>query len=677
MFYNDQIKQTKAGYIVLLVIIFLGFNSTSYADILHDYNPYNYSIPDYPGPQACSDILLSGAPSGAYITNVRIYYEVRHTCPWDLDVWLTAYYNGSWHDYYLYHQGDLGCDPDDIVETRDNLHTWDGASPNQEWHLCVHDRAGGDVGYIDFFEIWVTYNIPLPDLIIQDITISPNPPISGQSVTITATSCNIGDGDAGPFNICYYLDGSLIGTDRVSWGLNPGQCDDEQHTHTGYVSCGDHTVMVRVDCDNEVQESNENNNTRDETYEWQDIEDPEITLVVPNGGQDWDIGSQHNITWNRSDNCGITHYKIDYSTNGGTNWIPIIGWTQGNPNSYPWTIPNTPSTNCRVRVCCRDAANNVGCDASNNNFTIRDQSAPTVEVESPNGGEEWDCGETENITWTRDDNVGVTEYAIEYSTDGGTNYEIVQYWTQGNPNSYPWLIPNTPSTACKVMVYVRDAVYNTSWDASNNNFTIRDQSAPTVQVTNPNGGEELYYGNTFDITWSGFDNVGITHHRIRLSTDGGSNWEIIQDWTSGNPGSHPWTIPDRSSPNCKIEVCCRDAATNIGCDASDGYFTIHGTSPVEPQEEDQAIPVTFSLSQNYPNPFNLHTTIKFALPEDSYVSVNVYDLMGNHIITLINGTKQAGYHQIVWDATDFASGVYFYRIEAGDFTETRKMLVIK
>jgi len=92
---------------------------------------------------------------------------------------------------------------------------------------------------------------------------------------------------------------------------------------------------------------------------------------------------------------------------------------------------------------------------------------------------------------------------------------------------------------------------------------------------------------------------------------------------------------------------------------------------------DEILPDKFSLFQNYPNPFNAQTTISYILSETAIVRINICDLLGRRIETLVNGEKQPGQHQVVWDASDRASGVYFYRIEAGDFTETKEMLLLK
>lgn len=85
----------------------------------------------------------------------------------------------------------------------------------------------------------------------------------------------------------------------------------------------------------------------------------------------------------------------------------------------------------------------------------------------------------------------------------------------------------------------------------------------------------------------------------------------------------------------------------------------------------------FLLEQNYPNPFNPSTTIKYKLPENSYVSLIVYDILGNNISTLIDEIKEAGYHSIEFDATNLVSGTYFYRLTTGEFTSVKKLVLLK
>ncbi|MBL7075082.1 VCBS repeat-containing protein [candidate division KSB1 bacterium] len=85
----------------------------------------------------------------------------------------------------------------------------------------------------------------------------------------------------------------------------------------------------------------------------------------------------------------------------------------------------------------------------------------------------------------------------------------------------------------------------------------------------------------------------------------------------------------------------------------------------------------FELFQNYPNPFNPSTTIKYSLPEPGWVSLKVHNILGEEIAVLVDKRVEAGFHKVEWEATHLASGMYFYRIQAGDFVQTRKMLYLK
>jgi len=85
----------------------------------------------------------------------------------------------------------------------------------------------------------------------------------------------------------------------------------------------------------------------------------------------------------------------------------------------------------------------------------------------------------------------------------------------------------------------------------------------------------------------------------------------------------------------------------------------------------------YKLSQNYPNPFNPVTKIRFQMPEGAYVKLVVYDVTGKEVARLVDGNMPAGYHEIDWDASVFASGVYIYKMTAGAFSEVKRMVLIK
>jgi len=88
-------------------------------------------------------------------------------------------------------------------------------------------------------------------------------------------------------------------------------------------------------------------------------------------------------------------------------------------------------------------------------------------------------------------------------------------------------------------------------------------------------------------------------------------------------------------------------------------------------------PTSPSLSQNYPNPFNPTTTIKYSLPRSASVTLKIFNLIGEEIITLVSENIAAGTHHVKWDAQGFASGVYFYSLEVGGFRETKKLLLLR
>ena len=93
--------------------------------------------------------------------------------------------------------------------------------------------------------------------------------------------------------------------------------------------------------------------------------------------------------------------------------------------------------------------------------------------------------------------------------------------------------------------------------------------------------------------------------------------------------------------------------------------------------EVEIAPTKFALQQNYPNPFNPSTNISWQSPVGSWQTLKVYDILGNEVATIVNEEKPAGNYQIEFNASHFASGIYYYQLRAGDFVETKKMILLK
>jgi subtilisin family serine protease len=208
---------------------------------------------------------------------------------------------------------------------------------------------------------------------------------------------------------------------------------------------------------------------------------------------------------------------------------------------------------------------------------------------------------------------------------------------------------------------------------------------PDVTVTYPNGGEVFYIGQVVTVTWDASDNVGIVTSVVDYSYDGGDTWNPV-DTLTGNPGSYDWTVTGPPSSTCRIKITCIDAVGGMGDDMSDEDFCPPYKRSVSIEgfaiAGDGSLPSYYALHQNHPNPFNPSTRICFSLPYPSEIRLDVYNIMGQVVTTLVAGQLEAGEHEIVWNGKDsgdhdVASGIYFYKMQSADFTATKKMMLLK
>jgi len=98
---------------------------------------------------------------------------------------------------------------------------------------------------------------------------------------------------------------------------------------------------------------------------------------------------------------------------------------------------------------------------------------------------------------------------------------------------------------------------------------------------------------------------------------------------------------------------------------------------VPASEDKDNLPKQYDIWQNYPNPFNSSTSIKYALPEPAYVTIKIYNILGQLVTSLVNSYISPGYHQAVWSTANISSGIYFYKIQAGEYSQAKKMLLLK
>jgi hypothetical protein len=283
-----------------------------------------------------------------------------------------------------------------------------------------------------------------------------------------------------------------------------------------------------------------------------------ITMLVPNGGENWQINTSQTITWTSS---GVTgNVKIELSRNGGATFETLFADTP-NDGSQSWTVTGPATTQARVKIS--SVANPSVNDLSNANFTLSDPPPPaSITVTVPNGPENWQLGTSKMIQWT---SQGVTgNVKIELSRDGGSTFEML-FASTANDGSEPWTVTGTATVTAKVRVFsVNDPTVN---DLSDLNFAITGNSGAII-VTSPDGGEVWGINTVHTITWT---SSGVTGNvRIRVSRDGGQTYSQIAQ--TANTGSFQWTVTGPASSQCRIAVqSVNDPAVG---DISNTLFTI-------------------------------------------------------------------------------------------------------
>ncbi len=136
----------------------------------------------------------------------------------------------------------------------------------------------------------------------------------------------------------------------------------------------------------------------------------------------------------------------------------------------------------------------------------------------------------------------------------------------------------------------------------------------------------------------------------------------------------PYSILAGSTLVVDVAIVAGTSLSDLLANADEAISYWQFVVPVETETNNH---FTFNLSQNYPNPFNPETAIRFDIPEMSFVTIEVYDVLGNQIETLVNAEKPTGTYEVEFNATDLPSGVYFYQLKAGDFVETKKMILLR
>jgi hypothetical protein len=204
-----------------------------------------------------------------------------------------------------------------------------------------------------------------------------------------------------------------------------------------------------------------------------------------------------------------------------------------------------------------------------------------------------------------------------------------------------------------------------------NIFRTVDVGRPTSSVRTLNSTSP----NSFNVSWSGSDDANVYQYTVYVS----ENSTPFKVWLS-NTSDTSGVFTGEHGKNYGFFSIAIDTAGNV----EQAKLSAETSTMVLSVSDGSSIPYQFNLSQNYPNPFNPATTIKYTIAEASKVTLTIYDILGRELTVLVDEVQTAGHKQVVWDASSYPSGVYFYRIMAvgenksgNKFTQTKKLLLLK
>jgi hypothetical protein len=415
-------------------------------------------------------------------------------------------------------------------------------------------------------------------------------------------------------------------------------------------------------------------------------EDNTVEGAVPCVGPNGEVY----VSW-----AGPLGLMFDKSTNGGTNWGTDIfvstipgGWDFAVPGIYrcnglPVTACDTSHSEFRgnIYINWTDQRNGIG-------------NTDVFLAKSTDGGNTWSAVKKVNddnttrhqfFTWmTIDQTTGVlyfvfydrrntannfTDVYVARSTDGGetfTNFKVSE--SSFNPSSSVFFGDYTNIAALNKMVYPMwmrlDVSALTVWTAIVNDSSAVIPVELNNFTANVSGGKvNLYWQTATELNNSGFEIQRLKDSKIEKLKDWATIGFVNGNGTTTETSDYIFTDEPLSSGlySYRLKQMDFDGSSKYSSEVDANYIFTND----------------FRLSQNYPNPFNPSTIIEYQIPQLSFVTIKVYDALGKEVVTLINEEKPAGIHEVNFEPKDLTSGLYLYKISAGGFEQTRKMLLLK
>jgi len=399
--------------------------------------------------------------------------------------------------------------------------------------------------------------------------------------------------------------------------------------------------------------------------------DPASSITSENNA--WCIAASGNdvhVVW-YDDRDGNDEIYYRQSTDGGSSWEADTRLTDNSAYSY---IPTVSVSDQIVHLVWVDT---------------RDGNDEIYYKRSTDGGSSWEAdtrlsnnfaasyypsisasGLVVLVVW-EDNREGNNEIYCKSSADGGINWGAETRLTSNsaasnNPSvavssSFMHVVWQDNRDANREIYYKCSTDGGVSWGTDiqlTNNFadsrypsvSLSDSCVHVVWHDNRDGNDEIYY---------------------KRSTDGGLNWGPETRLTNDSASSFDLSISASGQVVNVVWTDTRDGNDEI-------YYKQDPTgSPTGMKILDDMVATEYSLFQNFPNPFNPSTTIRFELPKESFVSLKVYNILGEEAATLLSDKRAVGRYEVSFDGSGLTSGVYFFRLQAGEYTKINKALLLK
>ncbi len=328
---------------------------------------------------------------------------------------------------------------------------------------------------------------------------------------------------------------------------------------------------------------------------------------------------------------------------------------------------------------------NVPVDATGGNATdINDQNIVCGNVSIPSGSKAviWDA--TGNYVelprfdgdYAMAESINDSNVAVGQVLNSSAGISVGVLWKNGQIYNLNDLIDSTLNINLTDAISINDSGDVLCEDEYGHGYILLNPRKryiinPKGVIIKPVADEVVPVNNEYEIKWENVNYLSLT---VKFSSDGGMTFSNIATGIPGSADSISWITPDSIKSNCRIFlVDDRDSSEYV----ESGRFALaNQVTPVKEYNRNP-VPSQFRLEQNYPNPFNPSTMISYALPKSAKVKIVVFNMLGENVATLTNRFEEPGNYKVKWNAEGFSSGVYFYRLTAGNYTEIKKMLLLK